>query len=173
MISNHIYESTLRDLATLEEDQMIVDTRIDNFINTLQKQYNREEVTLLSSHVFNLMKTHGFEDSQEFINLTTLSCPKLIFPCHIFIDSGIGHWVTLVRILKNHKISFYYIDSLKNSMTSLNNIKEVLCNTPLFPSNQGVSWINIMNPPQKELECGSQVGLHMYLCCEGSTTEYL
>ena len=32
MISNHIYESTLRDLATLEEDQMIVDTCIDNLL---------------------------------------------------------------------------------------------------------------------------------------------
>ena len=71
------------------------------------------------------------------------------------------------------KISFYYIDSLEDYMPSLNRVKEALFDIPLFPSNQNVPWINIDNPEQIEVEYGSRVGLHMHLCCKGSTLEYV
>ena len=169
MGDHHIYENMFEDFRHLEENKLVNDTCIDIFTNALQNQYDKEEVKVLSCHFFKLAETHGFQNGQGVINSHDLNCPTIIFPCHIVGE--IGHWVTVMRIFENQKITFYYVDSVENYTYSFNRVKEVLFDTPLFPSNQDVSWIILKNPPQIEVECGSRVGLHMHLCCEGSTLE--
>ena len=145
MKHNQIYEDMLEGFQTLEEYELVNDNCLNIFTNALQNKYDEKEVTVLSCHFFKLVESHVFQNGQGFINSVTLNCPKIIFPYHI--EGGVGHWVTVMRIIENQKISFYYIDSLENYVPSLNRVKEVLFDTPLFPYNQNVPWIILKNPP--------------------------